>query len=253
MAEKLVTPVDEMTGLPYSIILNESISSLHRTSAANRNHAFHPKMDPRLKTVGGQALRVCRIQIVEATQHNLGEHCYHSYYDGPPIIEDEMEQFRTVIWALAGYIPERGIQLNGGEPVERQITNNEMDLLKTTSVNDYKYIHFGGSALRVFMRKVILDKSMQVDLSKLDSFLSSKSLQKRRRLGMEVLKQASAIASLEISSEYKVVHSAKMLRPEAPDSPAVLIDDVIRNPVKVERRMFGQLTQIAERVLENAA
>lgn len=97
MAAELMTPTDELTGLPYILM-----PSWEPGGRMDPNHAFFPRRSEELKTIGGNALRHCRIQMADyKTHHNF----YHGEFYGTPLPDNEDEQFRTVVMAAAGNIP----------------------------------------------------------------------------------------------------------------------------------------------------
>lgn len=246
------TPVDSLTGLPYPIISGRDIDNLRGLNVVNKNHAFFPKSDLRLKTISGLALRVCRLQTVEAKYHNYGEHAYHNFYEGPTIPESDNERFRTIIFALAGYIPRQGIDLTGAEPVERDMTEREYDKLRTIDHGDYKYFTYGESAIRVFFRQLVLDNAINTDVELLDKFVNTRNTQHRRQLGHTILQNSADIVAVPVEKDYHDVLSSGLLKPTVPDRSVVYIRKAIRNRRRVEERMFSPLTRVASFAVEAA-
>lgn len=239
------TPVDGFTGLPYPIITGSDIDTLKGINVVNKNHAFFPKADERLRTVGGLALRVCRLQTVEAKFHNYGDHAYHNFYYGPPIPERETEQLRTIIFALGGYIPKQGIDLNGTEPLERDMTVSEYERLRTLVCGDYKYFTYGYSPIRLFLRKVILDNAINVDIDLLEQFVSSRNANLRREIGHTILHYSAESSTSSVDNDYVNIFSDGYLRPLAPERPVSYMKKVINNQDRVEQYMFGPLKKVA--------
>ena len=246
------TPVDTLTGLPYPIISGNDIDSLRGLNVVNKNHAFFPKADPRLKTISGLALRVCRLQTVEAKYHNYGKHAYHNFYDGPAIPETDNERFRTIIFALGGYIPRQGIDLTGAEPVERDMTEQEYDKLRIIDHGDYKYFTYGDSAIRVFFRQLVLDNAIKTDIELLDKFVNTRNSQHRRHLGHTILQNSADIVAVPVEKDYQDVLSNGLLKPTVPDKSVVYIRKALRNRRRVEERMFNSLARVASFAVEAA-
>lgn len=135
MAAELTTPLDRLSGIPLPILPRELLPA-EDPEFANWHHPWHPSSAPELQTLGGKALRHSRVQLVRATDHNMGDRkrgklTYHDFYSGPPIPADEAAQFIAVIAACAGYIPERAIDLSGSEPREVIMTAEQAALLRT--------------------------------------------------------------------------------------------------------------------------
>lgn len=247
------TPVDTFTGLPYPIITGPKLDTLTGVNVVNKNHAFFPRLDPLLQGVGGLALRTCRLQLVEAEYHNFGPRSYHNFYDGPPIPQTEAEQFRTIIFALGGFIPKMGIDLTGPEPVEREMTRREYRRHKTLTENGgYKYFTHGESQSILFLREVILHNAIDVDLELLEKFVASDSVSTRKNIGHTILEVAAENAALGIDADYQAVLSSGELKPRAPERPVSFMRRVIKNQRRVERIMFDRLHSVAALALEAA-
>jgi len=252
MIKRKATPVDRLTGLPYPIISGDDIDSLSGLNVVNKNHAFFPKADPRLKTISGLALRVCRLQTVEAKYHNNGKHAYHEFYDGPAIPESDNERFRTIIFALGGYIPRQGIDLTGAEPVERDMTEQEYDKIRTIDHGDYKYFTYGESAIRVFFKQLVIDNAINTDIELLDKFVNTRNRQQRRKLGHTILHNSADMVAIPVEKDYQDVLSNGLLKPSVPDRSVAYIRKAIRNRRRVEEHMFNPLAKVASFAVEAA-
>lgn len=134
MAAELITPVDEVSGIPLPILPQELLPS-DNPAKANWHHPWHASSAPELQTLGGKALRHSRVQLVRTTDHNEGDRTrgkltYHDFYIGPKLPSDEPTQFNACVLACAGYIPERAIDLRGDEPAEVIMTREQAGLLR---------------------------------------------------------------------------------------------------------------------------
>ena len=128
MAAELVTPTDELTGMPLSLAPPLEWLPRDRPDIANWHHWWHPSSAPALQTLGGQALRNSRVQLVPVGDHNMGSETYHHYYMGPnlPGADDADTQFKLCVLACAGYVPDRVIDLHAeDEPTSRLMTAEE--------------------------------------------------------------------------------------------------------------------------------
>lgn len=224
------------------------------TSEVDRNHAFHPRTHEALRTLGGQALRNCRIQYVPRIFHNEGVHAYHSFYDGPVIPIDEMDQLVAIVCAVAGYMPKEGIDLTGDTPVIRDISRSELSILQTAdSTGDYRYFYYGQGSIEVFVKQMILQRAMHVETEELKKFLSSRDIDIRRKIGMSILQKSSVIIADEISARaFSEAHRRKQLRPEFHHRPHAILQNCIRNPDRLKAQL-NQLPTIAEQALGAAA
>ena len=132
MAAEVITPVDEMTGMPLSVAPPLHDLSRHNPEIANWHHLYHPSTAPELQTLGGTALRNSRVQLLPVKQHNMGKYNYHTYYAGPPLPDanDEDTQFRLCVLACAGYLPKQVIDLNDSTPFKRLMTSDELEFFR---------------------------------------------------------------------------------------------------------------------------
>ena len=138
MAAELITPVDSLTGVPLPILPRE-ILPIDNPEVANMHHAWHPSSDPRLLTTAGLALRHSRVQLVRATDHNMGDKnrgklTYHDFYEGPPLPEDETEIFRMCVLSCAGYLPDKAIDLHKATPREITMNPQQIEILRKAAV-----------------------------------------------------------------------------------------------------------------------
>ncbi len=128
MAAELITPTDELSGLPLSIAPPPVILQRNRPDVANWHHLYHPHSAPELASLGGQALRNSRVQLVPIRDHNTGPNTYHAMYAGPalPEADDIDTQFALCVFSCAGYVPDKVIDLRAkGGPTVRPITGVE--------------------------------------------------------------------------------------------------------------------------------
>ena len=133
MAAELITPLDEISGMPLPILPQEHLTIEDPTT--NWHHAWHPKTDPGLLDLGGRALRHSRAQLVRMTDHNHGDankgkQVYHDFYAGPELPKTDREKFYQCVLSAAGYVPERAIDLRGDEPVIRRMTAEQLRILQ---------------------------------------------------------------------------------------------------------------------------
>lgn len=111
MAAEILTPTCEVTGLPLPILPPEprDFGALLVSRPPDRHHHFHPAKDPILTTVGGKAVRNCRIQKVNFDLHHRA---YHGTFAGPELPVDEDDMFRISIMAAAGVVPRQALKIH---------------------------------------------------------------------------------------------------------------------------------------------
>jgi hypothetical protein len=133
-APELITPTDELSGLPLPILTNE-VLPVDNPEKANRHHHWHPSNAPELDvgTLAGAALRRSRIQVVRAVDHNQrrnGKPMYHDFFAGPSLPKTEQEVFKLCVWACAGYIPDSAIDLSGDQPKIVEMNQKQKAILQ---------------------------------------------------------------------------------------------------------------------------
>lgn len=135
MAAEIVSPTDELTGMPLALAPRLEPLPDNEPAIANWHHWWHPRTAPELQTLGGKALRHSRVQLVPVGDHNIGTATYHHYYEGPPLpgANDTDAQFRLCVLSAAGYIPHNVIDLHAeGVPTVRRMTDAERAAFNAT-------------------------------------------------------------------------------------------------------------------------
>lgn len=244
MAERM-TPVDDLTGMPLPIIPKLERLPLRHPDIADWHHHFHPRSDPRLKTVGGLALRNSRLQLVAREYHNDGPKRYHKFFDGPPIPESEATQFGMCVLACAGYLPESGIDLRSGEPVVARLDHNQRNLLRSHRRNnfDYRYFRYGYDPIRRFFAKYVLEQNLTEILPQrtIDEFLYSRNPNRRSELGRTIIEAAASSATEHIDPAYDLFRQNQQLHELMPPDPHTLVVYKLGNPKQQEELVLPKL------------
>lgn len=249
----LVTPSDELTGLPYPIIIHDENLPTHRYDQADSHHAFHPWYKLRSRGAGATALRNCRIELVDTRHHNQGKGSYHAFYDGPIIPTDPIEQFKTGVYACAGYIPDYGIDMSSGEPEIVEITSRQRAILRTPSDEDefgYRYLTYRYDPLRKFFAEIALQQDFSVmDDLKLEEFLQTKDESRKQHLSRWLIAQATERAAESIEADFREAHAEGRLHPAMQANPSVLVFFKIGN----RETQQALLPKVEQKVLETVA
>jgi hypothetical protein len=249
MAAELITPVDEISGLPLPILPGEAILPINQPDIADWHHHFHPKEHPILKTTGGLALRNCRVQLVHRNFHNESPTRYHKFYDGPELPEEESEQFKLVVLACAGFLPEEAIDLRSGEPKvvhmdkkqDAQIRSVLRPAKSVSSVDptdstrskifQYRHVRYGYEPIRDFIAAYALEHDIShVNESLVDEFLYTRDQERKRFLGHFLLAQKVEVTAEEVRSRYDTARNAGLLHPLMPPTPTTLLKHKLGTP-----------------------
>jgi hypothetical protein len=204
MAAELVTPMDELTGVPYPIMPrtdlpptpNGRVRNIERV--ADWHHPFHPRSALISEGMGAMAIRNCRIQWAEYDDHH---HKYHGAYLGPELPESPEDQFHTTVFATAGYVPPYAITFNSSrKPVVRPLDEGLRDKLWSSG-----QLRVGNPAtVRDFLIAYTLQKDFKgVNDSTIDEFLHTTDMRRKHELGGTLLAIAAYDAAAPLQDTYK--------------------------------------------------
>jgi hypothetical protein len=228
MAAEFITPTDPQSGLVLPVAPRCEWLPLNNPEVADVHHNVHPRNHPGLKTLAGFALRNSQLQITERTLHNEGPLRYHRWWAGPEIPDDERIIFQRCLWASAGVIPRRVIDLTSrSAPFERDATRKEMEFLHTPNEDDpfgYRYIRYRYEPIRDFMRHFAAKQNLwHLSPSRIDEFLHTKDMDQKLRLGKFLLANAAAVASDGMRERWHLLRRRKMIHPAMPAEPQTLV------------------------------
>lgn len=203
MTEGLITPIDHLSGLPLSILSADESASRF---SPDLHHPFHPKKDPLLEGLGGQALRHCRVQRVRYETHHYD---YHQNYEGPELPTTDAERFRLVVMATAGYIPRQALALHKNrEP--RIVDFSERARAHYLDTRRIRVETIG--KVQKFLRNYVLEQDMsEISESTLDEFLTRNNDKRRLELGDIFLGVAARQATNPIKDMYIEAHRARLI------------------------------------------
>lgn len=243
MPGELVTPRDELTGLPLPILPFE-----HAEMTGWHHHA-HPRNSKLLQGLGGYSVRTVRVQLVDghpgtaifnkdgSINCKYGEHQrYHLFYGGPELPESEKEKFEYSIWATAGYVPSEAINVRGLEPTIEQMKPEQIDRLHNgeIKVSDRTF-------LSKFLKEYVLDQGLsEIDNTTLDEFVYTQDQERKMYLGHWILSQASEVAAEPIEGTYKVVYKAGLISPSMSSRAADVVHLGLGTP-KMKKKIVEEL------------
>ncbi len=210
MAAELVTPTDELTGLPLPLVPLDELSH-----DLDWHHHQHPRRSPILKRdLGGSAVRQSRLQLYDYELHHLG---YHHTYFGPPLPETEEEQFATTIMSVAGYMPDFALDFQSNEPRIVRLRPEQRQQLQTSGE-----IRIGSAdVIKNFIRGYVLSQpidSVNISGLTIEEFVTTKDHERRRVLGHNLLGLITDKATEPINETYYQARKNEMLLPGLPSS-----------------------------------
>jgi hypothetical protein len=200
--ELIMTPTDELTGLPLPVLVNGADYTLPGSlpRRTNYHHHFHPqksrelgfdeagnrlpKTDP--QRVEGLALRFSRGQQLPVWLHDR----YHDIFQGPQLPEASRDKFTRVILACAGVVPVKALDLSEpGKYREVSLNSKQHEFIR-------RRIYFEGAASkrrsskRSHIGKYIAEYSLQ---NSLDPLLSETEIRKRVKEFLKPRSQAQRV------------------------------------------------------------
>lgn len=218
MAANAVTPMDAITGIPLPIFPRTDLPPIPTGKARNTeriadwHHPFHPRLMLVSAGMGAVAVRNCRIQWAQYGDHH---NRYHGAFLGPELPGDETEQFRTVVLAAAGYIPEEAIGFERNKPIMRQLTEDQRDFLWRS-----RQIRVANAAcVRDFLLEYAIERNLHgIHTNRIDEFLHTNDPERKRQLGSTFLGIAAYAASEPVSFIYRQSRQKHLLPPHQPRS-----------------------------------
>jgi len=210
---QLVTPVDDFSGIPLSL------SPMYMAERPSRfgpddHHLWHERLDPRLLTLGGRALRSSRIQRANYDMHHLDYHAYN--FRGPDIPETVASQLRPIILGAAGYIPGRAISFTRtGEPQLVIVPDD----IRRKMWSDGQIRVERVDTVRVFLKQLILDQDLSdVRSSTIDEFLYTMDMKRKREIGNDLLARATRRATSSVKQAYVQAYKSNLLPFDRPQT-----------------------------------
>ncbi len=234
MAAELVTPLDELTGLPLPLVPPEEPFSADNVDI-DWHHHFHPRRSPILRTPNGPAIRNARLQLTDYEMHHFG---YHRTYVGPPLPETDDAQFATVIMSTAGYMPEQGISFTGDQPSIVRLSQGQRHQLQTSGE-----IKLGSRELiNIFIREYVMSQLSSVDADELniEEFVTTNDPERRRVLGHNLLALITDRATEPINEVYHQARRRQLILPNLPNNVRRFAKARL-GPLKTRDKLVGQL------------
>jgi hypothetical protein len=212
-----ITPTDPLTGVPLVLMPNAALppvpdNEVNRIRVADWHHPFHPRASLVNKTPGLAALRMARKQwVLYERHHNEHKLGYHSLYDGPTLPESEEEQFRTVVFAAAGYIPELAIdfQKHDRHRLKRLNETRRNQLCQSGQIQI-------GSVMTVrdFMISYALQRDfVDINSNVVDEFLNTSKFERRIQIGNMLLRAAATQSVERINPIYRMAKREERIPP----------------------------------------
>ena len=188
----LVTPTDELTGLPLPILITDPPSPTTDTSFVDYHHLFHPEV----RLIHGDDADVAvRRSYGQDLPRWLHEH-NHNFFAGPRLPQTRFEKFATVTLACSGIVPRTAIEFTKRGPfVRNTLTDTEYETL-TRSVR-YEGQGKDGSAsyyksqIGMFFANYAIEQSVEEVISDrvIDEFLHTTDPIARKIRGNAILRE----------------------------------------------------------------
>lgn len=216
MAAELVTPVDELTGLPLPIL---PIEPQHMAPFVRENfhHHFHPRASSELQGCGGMAVRCVRGQRLPMGLHKR----YHDLYSGPLLPDNDQDRFKICVLACAGYVARRAIDLTAHqEPQEVDLTEQDFDRYEIASRVCMERANKPGQVwvVRNTIGRFFAEHALKQDIEHIsdrviDEFLHTACAQRAKELGNFMLAEAVEVAIDPVMPVYSIASRRNLINP----------------------------------------
>lgn len=237
MAANLVTPTDELTGLPHAI-LPIDISADARDNFEDFHHHYFPRRDPELlprtnlnpnaqpeeynlEDIAAVALRVCRGQLLPRTVHNLG-HRRLLKTDLPTTVD---EKYVCVTKACSGIISRVAIDLRRPDD-DLLVYMDDVTFQKVANpkvlCGERAYYDKPANFRRRIIGSFLLKYAAQQDLSHvssivIDEFLDTAVERRRIELGNLLLRDALELSLAPVLLLHDQFRKQGMVQPGKSD------------------------------------
>lgn len=228
-------PVDLLTKYPLPFVPLDSLppvpqpgNSNYDPTVADFHHPVFERATLEAMGIGGVAARDSRIQWVWRSQHMR----FHRQWGGldEHLPDTPVKQYRSVIFGVAGYVPEQGIDFSRKDPRIITLSNRQRESLRHSG-----QLMIGNNGVRI--RRFLLDYSLQygspaVDSNLVDEFLDLAKTQRRpervRALTDILLQQTiDPIVTPGIKQVYEHIKRKGMAKPGVPKA----LGSLIRNQI----------------------
>lgn len=220
-------PVDEVTKLPLLCVPHPDSASVTQGLQPNGglfdwDHPFRPRLDPLLTgTLGGRAVRQAWLQLLHRTaQHEPKDHGLA----GPLLPETQEDQFRTVLWCAAMYIPRQALDFSTGSMREVAISQSQHRRLQTSGE-----VKVGSPELaRDFFLEFAMQQEVEISPSLINEFLglvpnSAASQRRKQHLARQLLHLMMEPPTARLARVYRSGFDQGLLGPDVPPSPLDLV------------------------------
>jgi hypothetical protein len=194
--EKVPVPTDPFTGVPLPILHVPS-----RSLVESYDHTNFERTDPRLRGLGGRAVRYSLGQMLPHNWHKIK----HIIYGPPelPAVDDIDAQFIRTVAGCARLLGMQAIDLRPSDPAERIVTMTQEQFDFETDPSrmhiEDAYHPRRGLRVRRHLGKFFASFAMSRNLSHIkvelfDEFLKTPHTARKRELGNWFIKESIAVA-----------------------------------------------------------
>lgn len=249
MTEQLITPLDELTGVPLPILPVDPVHGVSRDVWTDYHHTFFHRADPTFKGDAGRALRLSRGQEIPRWLHTR----YHQIFQPPAWPQSREEKFRLCVLGAANMVGPLAIDLTQDDPsVPVPMTPQQYATVTNPQSMHHEYATHPLRARRRrddigrFFAAYILDTTVvdSVDDALIAEFLDTKVHARKVELGNLMLRNA-IMASVEPLVPTANEALSHILRPEGALSPQSILRRTVRRFFEKRRFIdyYGPLTQ----------
>jgi hypothetical protein len=215
VSSEIITPADEMTGIPLPLMPRNDLPPVptgnmrNLERVADWHHPFHPRSILIHEGLGPAAVRNCRIQWANYVDHH---HRYHAAYKGPELPITDNERFNTVVFAAAGYVPDRAISFEGRRrPVFKRLNDEDREQLWRNG----QLRVANQASVQTFLTDYVLRQDFGgINETTIDEFLHTSDLKRKRELGGTLLGIAAYDAAAPLRNTYQESRKLHLIPPD---------------------------------------
>ena len=212
----MLWPVDEMTGIPYSLYPNADIPPAptgrdrNLEIIGNWHHIFYPKPEFIGHGLAREGLRGGRVQWVSVEEHGEG----HATYIKPPIPPTPLGQFKTSTFLAADYVPPLAVAFGkDGSPTEVELSlEQRVQLIRSGAIRISDH-----SKLRQSLFDYAVSHGLMAGSEYFDELLHTQNRMRKMEIAEKLIKRVCEVSTSPFSADYIQAWESHSLAQNAPN------------------------------------
>jgi hypothetical protein len=206
--ERMVPTEEVLPGVYVPLLIIPNISS----SFWDEDHARFEVHDSRLMGPDRRPLRHCYLQYMPRPVHTRK----NSFFDAVEIPEDDHKAFQTVLLGAARYVTRHGVDISGGKPIVRELTqNNRVEIHRRGWIRMQRDTRWSTG---YYIARYAIANGLEAvrETEEVARFLEADDDQTRRYASFDVLRKAVASVLDSFEPVYEIARSQGSIRRPEP-------------------------------------